>query len=120
MVQKLDIHGVHFDLDENLKKYITRKINKLEKYISPDIRESIHVEVYVEETKTHREKQFECEVVWHLPKEVIRVREGTINMYAAVDIVEEKLKQALRKYKDLHHIGRKERHLLSRSHNNQQ
>lgn len=116
MVQKLDIHGIHYKLDENLKKYITKKINKLEKYVSPEARESVHVEVYVNELKTSTGKQCECEVIFHLPKETLRVKDSTINMYAAVDIVEEKLKQSLKKIKDLHDMGKKERHALSRSH----
>lgn len=103
-MQNLDIHGVHVSLDDALKRYITKKINKLEKYVPSAFRESMHVEVYVEETKTHGAKQCECEVVAHLPKEIIRIREGTINMYAAVDIVEEKLKQSLLRYKEIHGI----------------
>ena len=114
MVQKLEIHGVHTDIEEGLKKYITKKINKLEKYISPRSRQSAHFEVYIEETRTHGNKQCECEVIIHLPKETIRVREGTVNMFAAVDIVEEKLKLSLKKYKETHDLGRKQRHLLNR------
>lgn len=110
---KLDIHGVHTTVEEGLKKYITKKINKLEKYVSPQSRESLHVEIYIEENKTHGEKQCECEAVVHLPKEVIRIREGTINMYAAVDIVEEKLKQALLRYKETHD-PKMQRHLSNR------
>lgn len=113
-MQNLDIHGVHFEVDESLKKYIAKKINKLDKYIPGDARESSRVEIYLKESKTNSGKQCECEAVFHLPKESIRIKDGTINMYAAVDIVEEKLKQALKKYKDLHHNGRKERHILGR------
>ena len=115
MVYKLDIHGVHTDIDEGLKRYITKKINKLERYIPSRARESAHVEVYIEETKTHGDKQCECEVVYHLPKDIIRVREGTVNMYAAVDIVEAKLKQSLKRYKDMHNPGKKQRRLFNRS-----
>ena len=111
---KLDIHGVHTELDDGLKKYITRKINKLEKYVPQKSRESLHMEVYVEEIKTHGGKQCECEVVAHLPKETVRVREGTVNMYAAFDIVEEKLKQALIRHKETHD-SKHQRHMLNRS-----
>ena len=114
MVQKLDIHGVHTEVEEGLKKYITKKINKLEKYVSQRSRDSLHVEVFISENKTHGNKQCECEIIFHMPKEKIRVKEGTVNMYAAVDIAEEKLKQALVRYKDLHDNGRKQRHLLRR------
>ena len=109
---KLDIHGVHIKIDESLKKYISKKINKLEKYVPVMSRESLHVEVYLEESKGHDGKQCECEVVVYLPKEVIRIREGTINMYAAVDIVVEKLNRALVRYKETHSV--KLQHHLSR------
>ncbi len=109
---KLDIHGVHVTVDESLKKYITKKINKLEKYVPMISRESFHVEVYLEEIKSREGKQCECEVVVYLPKEVIRIREGTMNMYAAVDIVEEKLNRALVRYKEIHSV--KLQHHLSR------
>ena len=89
-------------------------MSRLNKYIPSKVRSSAHAEVYLTETKTHGGKQCECEVVVHLPKESIRIKESTINMFAAVDIVEEKLKLALKKYKDLHQGGRKERHLLGR------
>lgn len=112
---KLDIRSVHFELDDNLRKYVTKKIDKLEKYISAEARSSMHVEIYLKESNAQRVKLCECEAVVHLPKEIIRIKDATVNMYAAVDIVEEKLKQALKRYKDLHDIGRKERHLLSRS-----
>ncbi len=116
MVQNLEINGVHLELDENLKKYITKKINKLEKYISHASRESLKVEVYIQELKSHADKQCECEVLFYLPKETIRIKDSTMNMYAAIDIVEEKMKQALGKYKDQHDQARNERHLLNRVH----
>ncbi len=114
MLSKLDIHGVHFELDDNIKKYLTKKINRLEKYIAKENRESLHAEFYLKEAKVKQGKLCECEAVFHLPKETIRIKETTINMYAAVDIVEEKLRQALKQYKELHNRGRKVRHLLAR------
>ncbi len=114
MVAKLDIHGVHFELDDNIKKYLTKKINRLERYVASENRASLHAEFYLKESKAKQGKLCECEAVLHLPKETIRIKETTINMYAAVDIVEEKLRQALKKYKDLHNRGRKVRHLLAR------
>jgi ribosomal subunit interface protein len=111
---RLEIHGVHFDVDDNLKKYIIKKITKLNKYLPPETRESFHVEVYISESKSKGGKLCNCEVVYHLPKEKLRINEGTVNIYAAVDIVEEKSKQALIKYKELHEGGRKDRSLLRR------
>ncbi len=116
-MEKLKIHGVHTEVDEKLKRYITKKINKLERYVPSHSKESMHVEVYVEESKTHNGKQCECEVNMYLPHEILRVRESTVNMFAAVDIVEAKLKQSLLKYKAFHGDPRYLRRLLNRINN---
>ena len=115
MIQNLEFHAVHTELNADLKDYITRKIGNLDKYVSPPARRSFHVEVYAKENKKHAQEQFEFEVVAHLPKETIRIRESTVNMQAAVDIVESKLKQALIRYKDTHGNPKRWRHLLKRA-----
>lgn len=115
MIQNLEFHAVHTTLDDDLKDYIKRKIGNLDKYVTPKSRPSLHVEVFAKESKSHTPQQFECEVVVHLPKEMIRIREATSNMYAAIDLVETKLKQALMRYKDTHDNPKRWRHLLKRS-----
>ena len=115
MVQKLDIHGIHTEVSDKLKQYITSKINHLEKYVPTKSRESLHVEVFIEEDKNRSTEQMMCEVIFHLPKQVISAKEGTLNFYSAMDMTEEKLKGSLTRYKQLHDDGRKERHLINRA-----
>ena len=55
-----------------------------------------------------------CEAILHLPHETIMVKEATINMFAAVDIVEAKLKTQLKKYKDTHGNPRLHRRLITK------
>jgi ribosomal subunit interface protein len=114
MVQKFEIVGEHYTVDENLKKYITRKIGRLDKYLSKHSRESAHVEVRLKEQKTAGKKQCIANVTIHLPQETINIKEGTLNMYAAIDIVQAKLKQQIQRYKDLHHNGKMRRHIFGR------
>ena len=102
MIQKLEINGVHTVLTADLKKYITTKFGKLDRYMSKHSRASAHVEVFVKERMIKAKKECHCEVVLHLPGENIRVAEDTINMFAAVDIVEAKLRNQLKKYKEKH------------------
>lgn len=111
---KLEITGVHVELDEKIKKYVTVKINKLEKYMPKHARESAHAEVFLKEKKIKTKKECACEVVLHLPKETIRIEEATINMYAAVDIVEAKLKNQLKKYKETHSSLRIHKRVLAK------
>lgn len=102
MIKKLEINGVHTVLNEDLKKYITKKIGKLDRYLPRTSRESAHAEVFVKESKQKNKKQCTCEVVLHLPHDSIITKESTLNMFAAVDIVESKLKNQIKKYKETH------------------
>lgn len=115
MVNNLEFHAVHTEIDPKLKEYVERKIGNLDKYVPQSAKGSIHIEVYAKENKTHAAQPFEFEAVVHLPKETIRVRESTINMYAAIDLVEAKLKQSFKRYKDTHANPKRWQHLLKRA-----
>lgn len=114
MLKKFEMRGVHVTLDDNLRKYVTRKIGRLDRYLPRASRECAHVEVQLKESKASNNDHCTCEVTMYLPKETIVIKESTLNMYAAVDIVEAKLKQQMRKYKDLHHSGAMRRRLFAR------
>lgn len=111
---RIEITGVHSKVDDKLRKYIAKKIGGLDKYLSRHARGSAHAEVKLIESKSKDRKQCTCEVILHVPIENIAVKETTVNMYAAVDIAEEKLKHALRKYKEKHYMPRLHRRILAR------
>ena len=102
MIHKLEISGVHVELDAKIKKYTRLKIGKLDRFMPKRARDSAHAEIFLKERKIKTKKECTCEVVLHLPKETIRVEETTMNMFAAVDIVEAKLKNLIKKYKETH------------------
>ena len=102
MVQKIDIAGVHMQVGDDLKKYIFKKIGGLDRYVPRVARTSLHVEIKLKESNPRGKSERTCEITVHLPHEVLNVKETTINIYAAVDIAEEKLKTQLKKYKELH------------------
>lgn len=114
MIQKLEINGVHMEIDKKLHDYTLKKIGKLDKYLPRHSRESAHAEVFLKEEMIKKKKQCTCEVVLKLPKETIIVKESTMNIFAAVDIVEAKLKNRLKKYKETHSSLRIHRRVLSR------
>ena len=114
MIQKLEISGVHTTVDDKLKKYVISKIGKLDRYMSKHVRASAHIEVLLKESKAKDKKQCICEVVMYLPHGTITTKEATLNMFAAVDIVEARLKNQLKKYKETHGNPRLHRRLLAR------
>ena len=114
MIKRLEINGVHMSVGDDLKKYVDKKIGRLDRFIPKAGRESVHVEVKLKESKAKDKNERTCEVIMHLPHENIMVKETTINIYAAVDIVEAKLHQQLRKYKSLHASPRLHQRLLTK------
>lgn len=102
MINRLEVNGVHTKADKKLHDYVTKKIGKLDRYLSRHARESVHVEVFLKEAKSKTKKEYTCEVVIHLPKSIVTVKETTMNVFAAIDIVEAKLKNQLKKYKETH------------------
>ena len=102
MIERLEIAGVHMTVDEDLEKYARRKIGQLDRYSPRGARKSLHAEVKLKEGKAKDKRHCTCEVIMHLPHETLTTSESTINMFAAIDIVETKLKIQLKKYKDTH------------------
>jgi putative sigma-54 modulation protein len=114
MINKLELSCQHTELTPELKKYVTKKIGRLDRYISRHARESIHAEVKLKEQKTKSKQQFTCGVVLHVPHGTLDAHETTINMFAAIDIVETKLKLQLKKYKYHQNAHKLHRRLFSR------
>jgi putative sigma-54 modulation protein len=114
MVQKFEIDGVHMTVGNDIRKYVHKKIGRLDKYIPRAARSAAHIEVKLKEGKAKNKQTRTCEVILHLPHETITISETTINIYAAVDIVEQKLKNQLHKYKQLHANPTLHRRLLAK------
>jgi ribosomal subunit interface protein len=114
MIKKFEISGVHADTDEKLKKYVTKSIAKLEKYMPKKSRASAHVEVRLKENKGQSDKKCTAEIIINLPHDTLAAKESTVNMFAAVDIAEAKLRNQLKKYKETHTNPRLLRKLTNR------
>ncbi len=113
MIEKIEIEGVHMEVDDNIRRYVLKKIAKLDKYLPKQAKESAHAEVILK-SKESKGNRSTCEVTLFLPKETINVKESTQNIYAAIDIVEAKLKHQIEKYKELHASYKLRRHLVAK------
>ena len=112
-IKRIEIARLSNQLTKDSKEYVRKKIGKLDVYLPEHSRESAHAEVKLKQNVKKNQNQYFCEVVLHLPNEILTVHESTISMEAAVDIVEAKLKNQIKKYKDLHAPSRS-RHLFKR------
>lgn len=102
MISNIDTAGINLDLNNDIKKYISKKIGRLDKYLPRHARKSARADVKVRQTNNRLGNKYECEVILHLPEKQIAAKESTMNMFAAVDIVEQKLKNQIIKYKQEH------------------
>ncbi|OYX36867.1 ribosomal subunit interface protein [Candidatus Saccharibacteria bacterium 32-50-10] len=115
MIAQVEITGVGaYTVDEPTKKYIKKKIGSLERLAPRHARKSMHAEVKVAEVNRDKGNKYEVEVNISVPDKELTAKDSTLNVLAAVDIVEAKLAVQLRKYKQetVPHVGR--RKLLAR------
>lgn len=114
MIDAIDITGVKYELDDTTKKYVVKKIGRLDRYLPRHARKSVAADVKLKEVNRDHGNKYEAEIVLTVPEKVITAKDSTVNILAAIDIVEAKLVSQLRKYKQTTtpHIG--SRGVLSR------
>ena len=115
MIQSIAISGVKYEIDDRTKRYVTRKIGALDRFLPRHARKSVTAEVKLKEVNRDHGNKYEAEVILFVPDRQLTAKDSAVNMIAAVDIVEAKIATQLKKYKDMHtgHTG-KTRAVLSR------
>jgi putative sigma-54 modulation protein len=121
MIQNIAITGIKLDVTKELERYINKKIGKLDRHLKRSQRPEVRADVKLSEVVSKKAgKKCTCEVILHIPGARLTASESTINMFAAIDIVEAKLQNQLKKYKEKHsqsddkHKNTKARRLLGR------
>ena len=110
MITSIEITGLNnYSLDDTIKKYVAKKIGRLDRYLPRHARVSVTAEVKLKEVNREHGNKYEAEVVLSVPDKIITAKDTTLNMLAAVDIVEAKIVAQLRKYKQttIAHVGRR-------------
>ena len=107
MIHNITITGLKYELTDTTKKYVEKKIGALDKYLPRHARKSVSADVKIKQIDNPGGNKYEVEVMINVPDKVITAKDSTMNVLAAVDIVEAKLNGQLRKYKQatVPHIG---------------
>lgn len=101
MIQ-LHISGNNFELSDKITEYVNDKIGTLDKYLPRRAKLAQGTVTLSLDPSGREDNQCVCEVIVKLPGAVLQSKEATINMYAAIDIVEAKIKAQVIKYKQKH------------------
>lgn len=109
MISSVTITGIRLDVDAKTKQYIEKKIGSLEKYLPRHARKTASASVKIEQIDESDGNKYKVEVVLNVPDQVITAEDSTVNILAAVDIVEQKLATQLKKYKQtrMPHVGKR-------------
>lgn len=90
---KINIHGSNVKITEAIKNYIEEKIGKLDKYFETPDEVTANVVVRV------RGKDQTIEVTVPAKKMILRGEESHEDLYAAIDLVSDKIERQIRKNK---------------------
>lgn len=109
MIGSISITGIKLDVDEKTRKYVEKKIGKLDRYLPRHARKSVSAEVKLTQIDQKYGNKYEAEVLLNVPDKLLTAKDSTTNVLAALDIVEAKLVSQLHKYKQQHvaHIGKR-------------
>ncbi len=101
MIDRLEITGIHYDVEDDIKKYVNRKIGKLDRYVPKAAARNVHARVKLMAESKGADK-YSAEVILHFKNGQVTAVESAPNMFAAIDIVEQKVKNQLNKHHDKH------------------
>ncbi len=88
-----NIRGENIDVTPALRKYVEKKVGKLERYFDTTPVADVHVNMQV------LNSQNIIEITIPMPQLLLRAEERHTDMYAAIDLVTEKLERQIRKHK---------------------
>lgn len=109
MITSIQITGIKYEVDEMTRKYVIKRIGHLDRYIPKSARKSVSAEVTLAEVNHDHGNKYEVGVIINLPNSKITAKDSTLNIMAAIDIVEAKILSQLHDYKEtsVSHIGKR-------------
>ncbi|OCS87434.1 ribosome hibernation-promoting factor, HPF/YfiA family [Caryophanon tenue] len=89
-----NIRGENLDVTPAIRDYVESKIEKIERFFTNDINATANVNL-----KVYSDKQTKVEVTVPMKNLTLRAEERNADMYAAIDLIVDKLERQIRKHK---------------------
>ena len=98
MIEKIEISGNGYKIEDPFEKYTKKRIGKLDRYLPRNSKKDVVCKVNVREIG--KGDKFEIAVAMEVPGgKVLAARDECSNVFAGVDLVEAKLMGQIRSYK---------------------
>ena len=94
---QISITGKNLEITESLRKYVDKKIGRLDRYLPNSILEG-RVELSVESTRAAKDSQV-AQVTLRTKQTVLRAEESSADMFASIDAVFDKMQRQIDRFK---------------------
>ena len=100
MTEKIEISGSNYKVEETFRKYATKRIGKLDRYLPKGYKKDVVAKLIVTEVGKPHGNKYEISCAMEIPGgKVIAARDECSNVFAGADIIEAKLMGQIRRYK---------------------
>ena len=89
-----NIRGENIEVTPAIREHVEKKLQKLERYFNEEANATAHVNV-----KVYNDKQTKVEVTIPMKNLTLRAEERHNDLYAAIDLIVDKLERQIRKFK---------------------
>ena len=95
----VEISGTNYELTDREQNYIDKKCRKLTNHMSSHSKKSAFVSVKMTKLDAKHGDHYQCSAVLNLPDKVLKAEEAAPTYAEAIDEVERKLQDQIRRYK---------------------
>ncbi|MBR2998343.1 ribosome-associated translation inhibitor RaiA [Candidatus Saccharibacteria bacterium] len=100
MLEKIEVTGNGYKVEEPFRKYTEKRIGKLDRYLPRGFKKDVVVKIIVSEIGKNKGEKYEISAAMDIPGgKVIAAKDECSNVFAGVDLVEAKLTGQIRRYK---------------------
>ncbi|MBR0479648.1 ribosome-associated translation inhibitor RaiA [Candidatus Saccharibacteria bacterium] len=100
MIEKIEVSGNDYRVEEPLRKYVEKRLGKLDRYLPKGSKKDVVAKVVVSGIGKNKGEKYEISVAMEIPGgKVIAAKDECSNVFAGVDLVEAKLTGQIRRYK---------------------
>ncbi len=100
MIEKIEINGRGYKVEEPFKKYVEKRLSKLDRYLPRKNKKDVVCKVQVSEIGKGKKEKYAISVAMELlGGKVLAAKDECTNVFAGVDLVEAKLTGQIRRYK---------------------
>lgn len=100
MIEKIEVTGNNYKVSDSFRKYAIKRIGKLDRFLPRANKKDVVTKIVVTEVDRTHNNKYEIAVAMEIiGGKVITAKDECSNVFAGIDLIEEKLKGQIRRFK---------------------